>query len=242
MATAAPMETETGTGMATFKCAVNAGALDLGNLAAHLQALAAAGIDEVYCGVRDGIFEGPHTGGIDLVKAIRGCSALPIHVHLMCERPERWTEAYVAAGAGCVTVHAETCVHDHRALTQLRAAGVGAGIAVMPGTSLTAVDYLLPEADRLLLRTGYPEAADVRLGGKAAERVRILKENIAYHEYRCGIEVEGGIDAESAARYIHFGAGSVVLGGNALPADGAGDWSRALAAFKGAVDAAKQVV
>jgi ribulose-phosphate 3-epimerase len=227
--------------MPDFRCAADSTLLPLAHLEASATALEAAGIDEIYCAVRDGHFEGPHCGGADIVRALRDCSALPIHVHLAVEHPERWIAAYIEAGAQCISVQAETVVHGHRVLSQIRDGGAIPGIAIDPATPLTKLDYLLPLARRVLVRTGFPGASNPSLVVKACDRVRILRENIAYREYQCDVEVEGGINAACAVRYLHFGARRLVLAEAALPPT-SGDYAAALAKFNAEMTTARPLV
>ena len=109
-----------------------------------------------------------------------------------------------------------------------------------PATSLAKLEYLLPLADRVLLLTGTPTAKAPKLAANAAERVRILRENLQYNEYRVEIEIEGAVDSASAGKYVHFGATRLVLDGAALA--GGDGYGAALGAYKKSVTVAQHVV
>lgn len=179
--------------------------LDLGRLKEEVGALESAGCGELHFDVMDGRFTPDFGVGTDVIAAARACSALPCEAHLMIERPERHVDRFIELGCASIVVHAEACAHAHRVLAQIRDAGASPGVAIYPGSSLTKLEYLLSSADRVLLLTAdAPDAA-------VYERVKILRENIAYKELRCRIEVEGRIDAKRAALLASHGADVFVL-------------------------------
>ena len=185
--------------------------LNLARLKEDLDAVADAGCDALHVDVMDGKFVSDFSLGFEMVATLKEHSTLPCEVHLQIETPERYIERFAHAGCAAITIHAEACIHAHRVLTQIREAGASPGIAINPGTSLTKLDYLLPLVDRVLLLTCDPGECDRAPEATAFERVKILRENIAYREQRIRIYVEGGIDAKSAAIFAQHGADTVVL-------------------------------
>jgi len=182
--------------------------LDLVNLQHEINALEAAGIDEIHFDVADGDFVPGFALGTDLIKAVKGATKLPCSAHLLVRDPQRHLQPFIDARCDTIYVHIETRHHLHRTLTQIRENGLAPGIAINPTTALTKVDYLLPLVDRVLLAS---TALDESILPTALERTRILHENIRYNEYRIQIEIEGNFDIETAAKFAAFGAEIFVL-------------------------------
>ena len=204
--------------------------LDLGHLARDFQALEAAGVGELHFLVSDGVLSPDFTLGAAFVRTAKAACGLPCCVHLLSRDPSRHVDAFAAAGAGCIVVQAEVCRHGHRVLGQIRDAGVVPGVAVWPGTSLTRLDYLLPLAGRMLVMAAEPGAK--RAAANTEERVRILRENIQYREYKTRIEVAGPIEPILAARLIKVGAQSLVLPPSLWAKDGGALEAQPLKAFR----------
>jgi ribulose-phosphate 3-epimerase len=225
--------------MANFGVVPTLSSLPLGHLEATLKTLEAAGVQEIHVDVSDGLAAPGFGFGAEMVRTVKAASGLRCVVHLMAQETSRAVDHFDQAGCDGLIVQAEVCAHGHRVLGQIREAGMKAGLAVFPGTSLTELEYLLPLADRLLLMGAEP-------GGKcfirsALERIRILNENIRYREYRIDLQVEGPMDNEIAAKALHFGAQSLVID-VADFFDGADSPNEKLTAFTQALQAAQKVV
>lgn len=215
---------------------------NLARLEADLTALAAAGIDELHFDIMDGEFVPNYTLGFDLIRAARQCCTIPCHAHLMIARPERYIQRFSEAGCDAISVHVEASPHIHRLIQQIRALGVSPGIAINPGTPLTALKYLLPEVDRVLLMTVDPGYAGQKIIPNAFERVRLLHENLRYYEHRAFIEVDGNIDVANGAKLARLGASSLVLGTSAIFTPDTRDLAAALHAFKADLEREKHLV
>ena len=181
-----------------------------------LLALKEGGIDELHFDIMDGAFVPNLTLGLDFIRAARSCVDTPGSAHLMMHRPEKYVERFIEAGCKSVTVHVEACRHPHRVLGQIRAAGGSPGIAINPATPLTKLDYLLPEADRVLVMTVDPGYAGQTIVPFAFERVRILAENLRSRRLNVAIEVDGNISPENARKLSEAGAKIFVLGTSAI--------------------------
>lgn len=208
---------------------------NLARLEDDLRALERAGCDELHFDIMDGRFVPNFTLGFDFIKAARRVCALPCHAHLMITKPENYIERFVEAGCSAVTVHVEACVHAHRTLAQIRAAGASPGIALNPATPLTKLDFLFEYVDRVLVMTVDPGYAGQKIIPSAFERVRILHENIVYRERAIAIEVDGNINARNAAALANAGARIFVLGTSSI-FKGNGRLDDALPAFRRKVE------
>ncbi len=197
--------------MASFSCAADMKQVDLMNLEQSIRNLEAQGIDELHFDVADGRFVPQFGFSGAFLKAAKALTKLPCHAHLLVEQPDRILPALLETGVDVITLHVETCIHIHRALSLIRDSGAKAGLALSPTTPLTKVNYCLPKVDRLVLLGTDPASVAVGMPRGMFERVRILNENIRYHEYRIEIDVEGPLQAEDAARCLRFGAKRLIL-------------------------------
>jgi ribulose-phosphate 3-epimerase len=226
--------------LSELKYAASVMCANLARLEDDLQSLEAAGCDELHFDVMDGLFVPNFTLGFDFIKAARSCCGLPCSAHLMIARPEKYIERFVEAGCSSLTVHVETCIHAHRVLMQIRETGASPGLAINPATPLTKLDYLLDFVDRVLVMAVEPGYAGQTLFPTAFDRVRILKENLAYRKLGAAIEVDGNIDVKNAAAFARHGATIFILGTSSIFRGG--DLGEALTAFKAAVAKARHLV
>lgn len=209
----------------TLSFSVSVRRLDLANLGASLRALEACGLAELKVDIADGSFAPEFALGYELIEAVRGVSVLPMHAHLLTERPERFLDDLHRLGCAAITVPIETCLHAHRTLARIRDLGIAAGVSLLPGSALTKLEYALGMIDHVVLpvRDAVP-MPDAPVPGAAFERVRILRENLDYRESRAIMHVEGGIAAADAARFAAVGATRIVIDrSEVLRAESAGD-------------------
>jgi ribulose-phosphate 3-epimerase len=127
----------------TVRLAPSILAADFARLADEMARVEAAGADLIHVDVMDGHFVPNLTVGPDVVAALHRATALPLDVHLMIERPERWADAYIDAGAAMMSVHVEATPHVHRVLTHIRQRGVKAGAAINPATPVSALSDII---------------------------------------------------------------------------------------------------
>jgi len=227
--------------LASFSCAADMKQADLLNLEATLRNLEAQGVDELHFDVADGRFIPQYGFSAALLRAAKAATRLPCHAHLLAEEPDRMLPALLETGVDVVTVHVETCTHIHRALGLIKDSGAKVGLALTPATALTKVNYCLPLIDRLVLLGTDPVHPAPALSRALFERVRILNENIRYHEYAIEIDVEGPLPAEDAARCLRFGAKRLVLNPQRLAGLGQDD-REALTRYREAVGVAGHTV
>jgi ribulose-phosphate 3-epimerase len=194
---------------------------DFARLGEELSALEDAGADWVHVDVMDGHFVPNLTFGPPVIRAIRPHSTLPFDVHLMIESPERSIEAYREAGADSITVHAETCVHLHRTLNQIRESGARAGVSLNPHTSLSLIEEVLGEVDLILLMSVNPGFGGQKMITRTIDKARRLRAMCDAQGVSPLIEVDGGIKVNNIAGFAAAGvnvfvAGSAVFGASSL--------------------------
>ncbi len=204
---------------------------DFGRLREQVSEVVDAGASIIHVDVMDGHFVPPLSMGPPVVSALRELHVL-LDVHLMVERPERQVADFAAAGAGQITIHAEATRHVHYALAAIRDAGCRAGLAINPGTPIGALDGV--ELDCALVMTVNPGWGGQSFIPTSLERIRRVRELVGPD---ADLEVDGGIDADTAGPCAEAGA-TLFVAGSAIfgSADPAAAYT-AIAAAAGAVHA-----
>ena len=175
--------------------------------------LSEQGADWVHFDVMDGNFVPNITFGPDMCKALRPLTKLPIDVHLMVEHPGDWIEPFKKAGADIVTIHVESSErHLHRVLQSIHAAGMKAGVVLNPATPVSACVHLLPECDLVLLMSVNPGFGGQSFIPETLRKIRELRNEIDARGLNTLIEIDGGVNPETAKRCIEAGADVLVAG------------------------------
>lgn len=190
---------------------------DFANLERDIKAVGNAGADWIHVDVMDGHFVPNITIGVPVVKSIRKITKLPLDVHLMIENPEKYVEPFVKAGADIITFHYEAAGEKSREiLKMIKSFGVKAGISIKPKTSPDKIFNLLTTADMVLVMTVEPGFGGQSFMPDCAEKIPYIKKNSPQNMI---IQVDGGINAETAKVCTRLGANSLVAGSYVYKSD-----------------------
>ena len=203
-------------------------ASDFANLGRDIQSLTTWGADWVHFDVMDGQFVPNMSFGPPILSAIRPLTKLPIDAHLMVENPSRFIPWFIQAGADIITIHVEAERHLHRALQQIHEAGRKAGIVLNPGTPAFAAKELLPYCDLVLVMSVNPGYGGQKFIPESVEKIAELRNMIDARNLATEIEVDGGINPETAKLCIDAGATVLVAGSAVFQAGNPADMIRAL--------------
>ncbi len=187
-------------------------AADFACLREQIRRVESAGADIIHCDVMDGHFVPNLTFGPLVIEAARRSTALPIEAHLMIEQPECYIAAFRQAGADRMIVHVETCPHLHRVVHQVKETGAGVGVAINPATSLSTVEEIIADIDLLLIMTVNPGFGGQFFIQTLVEKIRRARQMIAAFGKEIWVEVDGGIDNDTAATVVTAGAQILVAG------------------------------
>jgi len=184
---------------------------DFANLERDIKRIEAAGADWVHIDVMDGHFVPNITIGVPVVKSLRKVTKLPLDVHLMIENPQKYIEAFAAAGADIITFHYETVKHSDidKVIDLIKSNGAKAGLSIKPKTLPKKVFEFLPNLDMLLIMTVEPGFGGQKFMQDCAEKIPIIRQNAPKDLI---IQVDGGINDKTAKICIDFGAESLVAG------------------------------
>jgi ribulose-phosphate 3-epimerase len=189
-------------------------------LGADIKSIEEAGADWVHIDVMDGHYVPNLTFGPPIISAVRGVTELTFDVHLMIERPELSLHDYIAAGADRITVHAEACTHLHRTLYAIKEAGLPAGVALNPATPVSVLESVLDDVDMVLIMTVNPGFGGQSFIPYSTNKLRQLRSMLAARELsHVDVQVDGGVNAQTAKLVREAGANVLVAGNAVFTAD-----------------------
>lgn len=170
------------------------------------------GADYIHVDVMDGHFVPNITIGPLIVEAIRPVTDLPLDVHLMIENPDRYIPTFAKAGASIISVHQEACPHLHRTIQLIKDQGVKAGVVINPATPVEMIKETLSYVDLVLVMTVNPGFGGQSFIHETLPKIKLLDELRKEHQYSFELEVDGGVNAETAKLCTDAGADVLVAG------------------------------
>ena len=185
---------------------------DFANLEKEIKSLSTSGCDYIHIDVMDGSFVPNITIGPDVIKSIRKHSTLPFDVHLMIQNPENHIEDFANAGADIITIHQEATTHLDSAIKKIKNLGKKAGISIVPSTHEDAIDYIIDQVDLILVMTVNPGFGGQKFLSSQLSKISKIREKINKSGRNIDLEVDGGINQETAKLAIKAGADVLVSG------------------------------
>jgi ribulose-phosphate 3-epimerase len=205
---------------------------DFARLGEEVRAIDEAGADWIHIDVMDGHFVPNLTIGPGVVKALRPHTAKPFDVHLMISPVDNFLDAFAEAGADIITVHPEAGPHLHRTIQRIKGLGKKAGVSLNPATPAKMLDYVLEDIDLVLVMSVNPGFGGQKFITSQLKKIEAIANRIAKENLTVAVEVDGGVDAETAPQAVSAGA-TVLVAGTAAFRGGAVNYASNIAALRG---------
>lgn len=189
------------------------------NLQADIDMINRSKADWLHLDIMDGVFVPNISFGFPVIEAIAPLTRKPLDVHLMITQPEKFISRLQALGVYMMNVHYEACLHLHRTLQEIKKAGMKAGITLNPHTPIALLEDIITEADMILIMSVNPGFGGQRFIPQSTEKIARLKEMILRKNATALIEVDGGINLETAPLVVDAGADILVCGNSIFSAD-----------------------
>lgn len=183
---------------------------DFTRLAEEVRAVERAGADRIHIDVMDGRFVPNISMGPFIVEAIDSLTDLPLEAHLMIEEPDRYVGVFMDAGADVIIVHQENTPHLHRVVQSVRERGIQAGVALNPATPAHVLDEIIDELDLVLVMSVNPGFSGQRFIDSVLPKIRQVRGTITDRGLECDLEVDGGVNADTAPGAVSAGVNILV--------------------------------
>lgn len=185
---------------------------DFAILGEQLALLKKCGVTNIHYDVMDGMYVPSISFGMPVLKSIRQCTDLVLDVHMMVVDPDRYVEDFRKSGADIITVHAEACTHLDRVVNHIKETGAKAAVALNPATPLSALEYVLPELDMVLLMTVNPGFGGQKYIPYCTDKIHALRKIADQVNPGLSIQVDGGINPDTVRTVLEAGADNLVAG------------------------------
>jgi ribulose-phosphate 3-epimerase len=202
---------------------------DFSKLGDEIKAVEIAGADWIHADVMDGHFVPNITIGPLIVEAVKRVTDLPIDVHLMIENPDNYISAFAEAGASCISVQVETCIHLNRTVQLIKDCGAQAGVVLNPATSLENLEWVLEDVDYVLIMSVNPGFGGQAFIPSSLDKIKALRQQIQDRGLSVLIEVDGGVNEQTIAEIASAGA-DVFVAGSAI--FGSNDYQKTIQSFR----------
>ena len=192
---------------------------DFSRLGEDVKQIENAGAHLIHVDVMDGHFVPNISYGATVMKSLCGRTQMPFDVHLMIENPDQYIGDFVTEQTEYITVHQEACRHINRTVQHIRSMDVKPGVAINPGTPVSALEYVLEDADLILIMSVNPGFGGQRFIENSVEKVVRLREMIDRKGASAWIQVDGGVNVETGRRLVEAGADVLVAGSAVFRSD-----------------------
>lgn len=187
-------------------------AADFLNLGRDIEMLNSSDADMIHCDVMDGVFVPNISFGFPVIKQVASIATKPLDVHLMIVNPQNYIGAVRDAGAALMNVHQEACVHLHRTICAIKDAGMKAAVTLNPSTPVEMLEDVIDELDMVLLMSVNPGFGGQKFIENTLKKIRRLRAMIEVSQSNALIEIDGGVNANTAPRLAEAGADVLVAG------------------------------
>lgn len=183
-------------------------ASDITNIRNDIELFKECGLEYLHCDICDGHFVPSITYGVPVVEAINNYTDMKLDVHLMCEEPSKYIDSFIKAGADIITIHAESAIHLHRTIYQIKNQGIKAGIALNPATSEDILKYLINDVDMVLCMSVNPGFGGQAFIPSVVDKIKCIRDI----NDKVIIEVDGGVSINNVEILKNAGANMFVVG------------------------------